>query len=352
PSPDRSKYPGRPSMNTTIEFVKSELQLAYAALAEFQEIDPAEIDPYYSPDTYPYVLVQPNGSYVSTWAVRTMQARIALWLGDYQNALNISEEIINSGVYKLANTSTYKNMWTRDVSNEVIFRPYMNSQELSNSIGSAWIGKQTSEADYIPTPQSITQYKEPGLNALRQERDCRYSAFIEERTLQTAFGDINAPCFVKFPGNRDLMTGATVNLINMPKVFRLSEVYFIAMESAAMLNKENVANEYLDTYMKNRVSAYKHDTLSGPSLIEQIRKERGLELNGEGFRLSDLRRWKKGFSRSGGTLYESNPEISMILTKAGLTVAYDGDDYRYTWPIPADELQCNPQMAGQQNPGY
>lgn len=352
PSPDRSKYPGRPSMNTTIEFIKSELQMAYDALAEFQEIDPAEIDPYYSSESYPYVLVEPNASYVSTWAVRAMQARIALWLRDYQDALNISEEIINSGIYKLANTSTYKNMWTQDKSNEVIFRPYMNSQELGNSIGSAWIGTQSTDADYIPTPQSISQYKEPGINSFKQDRDCRYTAFIEQRTLQTAFGDVDAPCFVKFPGNKDLMTGASVNLANMPKVFRLSEIYLIAMESAAELQQEALANQYLETYMKNRILSYKHDTLSGASLIEQIRKERGLELNGEGFRLSDLRRWKKGFSRSGGSMYESNPDIAVILTKAGLAVSYDGDDYRYTWPIPADELQSNPQMAGQQNPGY
>ncbi len=339
PSSDRSSYPGRPSMNTTIKFIKEELQLALDAMAEYQEIDTEEI-------------LEPNAPYISTWAVRTMQARLALWLGEYQEALDISEEIINSGYYSLANTSTYKNMWTLDKSNEVIFRPYMNNQELSNSIGNTWIGTQSTDADYIPTPQSISLYKEAGVNAFKQQRDCRYTTFIEERTLQTAFGDVNAPCFVKFPGNTDLKVDASVNLMNMPKVFRLSEVYFIAMESAAELKKEDIANKYLEAYMKNRILSYKHDTLSGASLVEQIRKERGLELNGEGFRLSDLRRWKKGFSRSGGAMYESNPDIAVILTKAGLAVSYDADDYRYTWPIPADELQSNPQMAGQQNPGY
>ena len=282
-----------------------------------------------------------------------MQARIALWLGEYEEALSISEDIINNGGYRLATTTNYANMWTKDTGSEVIFRPFMNSQELSNSIGNAWLGLQLTDADYIPTPQAIAQYKEAGEVILtKKEKDCRYAAFIDERSLQSAFGNVNAPCFVKFPGNTDLKVSAAINLMNMPKVFRLSETYLIAMESAAMLGREDVANSYLETFLKARITTYKHDTLSGASLTEEIRKQRGLELNGEGFRLSDLRRWHKGFSRSGGAMYESYPEVSMLLTKAGLTVSYEPDDYRYTWPIPSDELQSNPQMAGQQNPGY
>lgn len=339
PTSDRSKYPGRPSMNATLDFINKELQLAYDALAEYQEIDTYEI-------------LEPNAPYISTWAVRTMQARIALWLGKYQEALDLSQEIIGSGVYQLATTSNYKNMWTKDTSNEVIFRPYMTSQELSNSIGSAWLELEVTGARYIPTPQSINYYDEYGTDRLGRTRDVRASAFISDRTLQTAIGDVRTPCFVKFDGNPDLKEDSKVNLMNMPKVFRLSEVYFIAMESAYELGQEPLANEYLSTYLKNRILSYEHHDLSGVDLREQIRKERGLELNGEGFRLSDLRRWHKGFNRSNGAIYESNDQITIILTKAGLAVSYEPDDYRYTWPIPSDELQSNPQMADQQNPGY
>lgn len=339
PSPDRSSYPGRPSMNTTIKFFKDELQLALDAMSEYQEIDTEEI-------------LGANAPYISTWAIRTMQARIALWLGAYDEALSIAKDIIDNGGYKLATTTNYVNMWTRDTGSEVIFRPFMSGNELSNSIGEAWIGTQSTDADYIPSPQSIAMYKEAGIVATsKKEKDCRYNAFISERTLQTAFGNVNTPCFVKFPGNPDLIVGSSVNLMNMPKAFRLSEVYLIAMESAAELGKEDVANSYLETYMKARITTYKHNTLAGANLIEEIRKQRGLELNGEGFRLSDLRRWKKGFNRSSGTMYD-NPDIIVLLTKAGLAVSYAPDDYRYTWPIPADELQSNPQMAGQQNEGY
>ena len=30
----------------------------------------------------------------------------------------------------------------------------------------------------------------------------------------------------------------------------------------------------------------------------------------------------------------------------------DASDYHYLWPIPSNEIQTNPNIANQQNPGY
>ena len=35
-----------------------------------------------------------------------------------------------------------------------------------------------------------------------------------------------------------------------------------------------------------------------------------------------------------------------------VTVVYTPYDYRYTWPIPYDEMQVAPALAGQQNPNW
>ncbi len=66
--------------------------------------------------------------------------------------------------------------------------------------------------------------------------------------------------------------------------------------------------------------------------------------------MSDLRRWGLGFERN--STYTNIPGIDDILVQAGLNVTYQPNDYRYTWPIPASEMQVNPQLTGQQNPGY
>lgn len=33
-------------------------------------------------------------------------------------------------------------------------------------------------------------------------------------------------------------------------------------------------------------------------------------------------------------------------------ISYEPGDYRLVWPIPYREMSVNPQLKGQQNPGY
>ena len=75
------------------------------------------------------------------------------------------------------------------------------------------------------------------------------------------------------------------------------------------------------------------------------------ELIGEGFRLGDLRRWGDGFIRDGD--YESiGYELNGYIINSAVRVSFSPNDYRYVWPIPSAEMIVNPQMKGQQNPGY
>ena len=65
--------------------------------------------------------------------------------------------------------------------------------------------------------------------------------------------------------------------------------------------------------------------------------------------MSDLRRWGDGFDRD--INYNINDKMNAVVVKLG-KLSYSKDDYRYVWPIPSDEFINNPQMKGQQNPGY
>ncbi len=85
-------------------------------------------------------------------------------------------------------------------------------------------------------------------------------------------------------------------------------------------------------------------------LMNAIKDERHRELVGEGFRLTDLKRWREGVKRQNATqvadlvLYPG-AETTTALSK-------DADDFRMLWPIPKAEMDVNPQLKGQQNPGY
>lgn len=350
PTSDRSAYPGRSTMNETIEFINNDLALAGTALLEYEAAPYDEAD---YQDTENLNPLQPNACYVSSYTVKALQARLNLWIGNYTAAKNYAEEVINCGIFKLTSVSAYANLWTKDTGNEVIFMPYETNQELGNAIGSAWLSTEDSKADYIPTSTIIDEYKAAGYNKLTGWSDVRYSSFIGERELKWEGDTIFSPTFTKFPGNVSLQVSG-VNLMNKAKAFRLSEMYLIVAESAAAMGNTADANSALNTYMKARIRSYTDQNLTGNTLVQEIRKQRGLELVGEGFRLSDLRRWKQGFTRSTGAAYdtEAYPTINGLLTAAGLEVVYADDDYRYTWPIPSDEITSNPQMSGQQNPGY
>ena len=263
--------------------------------------------------------------------------------------------------YSLATTSTYKTMWTDDRSTEIIFMPFESTNELGNAIGGTWLNNGQG-ADYILSATFLKELMAAGMTTgmVKNYKDVRFGAFVLDKELTTPFGNILAPCFNKFPGNKTLQTTGESNYVNKPKVFRLSEMYFIAAEAACHQGNEAKANELMKTYMRNRINYGANEgyqDLSGDELFKFVCTQKSLEFAGEGFRMSDLRRWKIGFKRIEGADYNINSKadytgVALILTPAGLRVNYEDDDHRYTWPIPSTEITSNPQIRGQQNPGY
>lgn len=95
--------------------------------------------------------------------------------------------------------------------------------------------------------------------------------------------------------------------------------------------------------------------------LEALLAERRIELLGEGRRWADIHRLSldPDFSTSGipakmaygnATFVTYNFTTPPALTKTIAAIPYS--DFRYLWPIPADELSRNPTLAKQQNPGY
>lgn len=326
PTGDSSKYPGRSTQDETYKLINDDLTDAYNALLEYEKSDNE--------------FVAPNAAYLSSYAVLALQARIALLKGDNTTALSKAEEIIKSQIYKLAEISAYEAMWTKDEGTEAIFRPFMSSTELGASLGGAYLSTKLDGADYIPTYDILNMY---------DEEDVRFDAFFTVWELAVDGNDVPAYVFKKYPGNEALKTTATPNYVNMPKMFRMGEIYLIAAEAAATANP-TLANKYLNELRSKRIADYEEINYADQILVQQIRSERLKELIGEGFRMSDLRRWGIGFQRNPD--HPENPDINNILVPNGKELVYPAGDYRFVWPIPSAEMETNPQLAGQQNPGY
>ena len=104
-------------------------------------------------------------------------------------------------------------------------------------------------------------------------------------------------------------------------------------------------------------------TTNGLNMLEEIRRERTIELSLEGFRLDDLRRWKTAETELNqplrgikykGTEYETTwSKCPHPRNDDGILVLETGRKWaekNYLFPLPKDQLQLNPNLK--QNPGW
>ena len=326
PTGDITKYPSRSTLAESYTFVEKDLETAYNGLKAYEAVDNGA--------------VAPNAAYLSSYAVAAMQARVALVKGDYPAAKQKADEVIKSGKYALTEIADYAKLWSEDTGTEVIFRPYMSSTEGLRSTGSAFTASSTeTSADYIATFATLAMF---------DDADVRFDTYFKIWQLDIEGTKVNSFVFQKYPGNAALRTTAENNYMNMPKPFRLSEMYLIAAEAAAQSNGD--ASPYLNALMSKRIADYAETVYPAATVMATIKAERQRELLGEGFRMSDLRRWNEGFQRDAE--HPENPALEPFIVAAGANLGYTADDYRFTWPIPKTEIDANPNIKGQQNPGY
>ncbi|MBO7067856.1 MAG: RagB/SusD family nutrient uptake outer membrane protein [Bacteroidaceae bacterium] len=326
PTGDVTKYPSRSTLEESYALVENDLETAYNGLKAYEAADDEA--------------VAPNAAYLSSYAVAAMQARVALIKGDYDTAKTKADEVIGSGKYALTEIDDYEKLWTNDEGTEVLFRPVMSNVEGLVSTGEAYTASSSeTSADYIATTATL---------ALYSDGDVRFDAFFKVWNLDIEGTQVGSYVFLKYPGNASLRTGSENNYVNMPKPFRLSEMYLVAAEAAAKTNAD--ASPYLNALMAKRITGYMDANYPVNTVMDVIKAERQRELLGEGFRMSDLRRWNDGFKRDGAHL--ENPALDPFIVAAGANLGYAADDYRFTWPIPKTEIDSNPNVAGQQNPGY
>ncbi len=334
PSVGVAGYPGRGTMNAAIKFINDDLADAYTKIAAYEQIDASN--------------VAPCAPYLSTFAVAAMQARVALTIGDNKTAITKSQYVTSAiNTFALAEGEDYINMWVTDKSTEVIFQPFVNLAEAGS------VSSYSEAINYILYPERVDYV--PTLDVLMNydNYDIRFDAFFKAVPMKVDAKETAGYVFIKYIGNPELDPSTGKAYKNIPKPFRLSEQYLILAEAAAQDNQPAVANKALNDLRAKRITGYAEQNFTGAALINEIRAERAKELIGEGFRISDLRRWGLGFSRNSDYIeFNGFTPLSELFVSIDANTVYIPGDYRYTWPIPYDEMQVTPALEGQQNPGY
>ena len=116
----------------------------------------------------------------------------------------------------------------------------------------------------------------------------------------------------------------------MPKVFRLSEQYLIRAEAYVQKGELNKAAKDITALRSARYASYGGGTsMNEENAMTIIEEERVKELYMEGFRLTDLKRWHKGFERT--------PQEQSLENGSSLVV--EKDNPLFVWPIPQHEIE-------------
>lgn len=120
---------------------------------------------------------------------------------------------------------------------------------------------------------------------------------------------------------------------------RAAEMYLIEAEAyARMGGHEPEALEALNTLRQNRETDpanYLASTATGTALIDEIMLNRRLELWGEGFRFTDLKRLNLPLDRTG-----ANHSVAL-----SIETAIAAGDVRWEWLIPKQEMDANDNMV-------
>ena len=250
-------------------------------------------------------------------AAKGILARVMLYMGNYAEAGRLAGEVIDGGNHALETNEGYVAAWMAGSGPDAIFE--IQYDDVDNN-GSDALGRMyivEGYGDYLPSSDVLD---------LIPEGDARGELFKED--IENLGGEFGILRVNKFP--------STIGTDNFP-VVRLSEMYMIRAEARARTGDEPGAQADVDAIRKRGLPTAESVTATGQALLDEIEREKRIELMFEGHRLWELMRMQRDLVR-----------IHCTAPESACTVSYPND--RFVLPIPQVELNANPNMS--QNPGY
>lgn len=289
--------------------------------------------------------------YLTPRFITALRARIALYRGQYAQAITFADQAISQPGPGLATRAQYSSVFIpvageQSLAAEVIFaleRPLNKRGIVSN-----WFFNNATLAGgpFLEVSRSL-------YDALRATPgDIRTDVVVAPEPLSLIADDyetvfeyrrLDQLILRKYPGN----PARNLPLNNRISVFRVAELYLIKAEAQVHLNDLVGARTTLNTLRANRISGLSAlpnfaDATQG---FRAVLDERRKELAFEGHRYIDLKRL--------GTL-AGVPGVQRYIRDCSPYGACEllVTDHRFTLPIPNDELNGNATIRPQQNPGY
>ena len=276
-----------------------------------------------------------NATYFNEYTAYALRARVALYMKDYEAAIDYSSRVIDSNFYLLSSATTeitsgmshFSYMWQYDDATEIIWKVGFTPTSYGGALGRVFFNYDysTMKPDYVPSAWVLGLY---------DDSDLRYGNYFYSYRTGYSHG-LTWPLLVKYFGNQNFYDQYILHT-SMPKPLRLAEQYLIRAEAyAAGRGNYALAGEDIATLRAARYISYGNSvTMTEANAMTIIEEERIKELYMEGFRLTDLKRWHKGFERTPQTESLDN----------GSSLKIEADDVLFVWPIPQHELESPGSM--------
>ena len=287
--------------------------------------------------------------YTTKAMAEALHARVALYMQDWEDAVEYSTRLIESKNFALSsvnNTVSSQNhfqyLWTNDDGYEILWRVYLTPESYGGMLGSLFLGFNNDRTyyypDYVPAQWVLNLY---------DSSDLRANAYFA--TAQTGYAhQLVWPLLIKYRGNESFINSYYLYEVSMPKPFRLAEQYLIRAEAYCRQQQYSKASADLTELRAARFQSGKGTmTVNATNWLENIANERVRELYMEGHRLHDMKRWGKEYNEGKG--FERTPQTNSL--EEGSRLKISADNYMFVWPIPRHEVEA-PGSQVQQNEGY
>lgn len=290
-------------------------------------------------DAAPFLSQNKVNGYINYYANKAIEARVQLYMGNHTAALAAAEDVITSGKYSLYSNTAWVGSWATPFGSESIMELAIFPAEADLTTASLGyyllrLAKVTGASGwFMASDYWITRMSE-------DPTDIRWGIMDYDESSTTRFGSS-----LKYVGGTAMLGDkASRSAVNI-KVIRLSEMYLLAAEAALSLPTPDrvKAATYLNEIRKRAPALAPADETT--VTVDMIMDEKSKEFFAEGHRYFDMIRLNKTI--------EFNDEFitpAVLITHREKTI--DRTFYKTLLPISQTEMDANPAIETQQNPGY
>lgn len=272
-------------------------------------------------------------SHINVNVAKGLLARVALAQQNWAAAATLAAEARVG--FPLMSATQYQDGFA-DISNPEWMWGFDHLEDQSEFFGAfhSYISANFNSSNIRQTPKAINSL----LYAKISPTDVRAKMWVPTPTAANTLtppGGVRVPFHVqkfRLPANPSTSTMGDIPYM------RAAEMFLIEAEAKARLGQNAEAARILFDLVKTRDAAYVQSTNTGAALLEEILINRRVELWGEGFRFTDLKRMNLPLNRNGAN---HNPAVAVVFdVPAG--------DKEWEFLIPIREINANKAIV--QNP--